>query len=197
APRAAPPRAKLMQPKREKSQTAKPSDQPTAVFRIICSRTVRSSGILERTISTSARRRPRSTVSSPNSPSSAIRLMSGSSPTPPKLRQSAQRRLAHPRTRTTRRWADAVAKSLRGVRDSIWSLAIEKHERQHIGHWMVVVLSRVPSYLFCGLAHVTESFRADPLQKPGWAFEPDATQNIRWSHLAHCGNSQPISWKSQ
>src|SRR5208282_117644 len=112
APRAAPPRAKLMQPKREKSQTAKPSDQPTAVFRIICSRTVRSSGILERTISTSARRRPRSTVSSPNSPSSAIRLMSGSSPTPPKLRQSAQRRLAHPRTQTTRRWADAVAKSL-------------------------------------------------------------------------------------
>src|SRR5208282_4657312 len=38
--------------------------------------------------------------------------MSGSSPTPPKLRQSAQRRLAHPRTQTTRRWADAVAKSL-------------------------------------------------------------------------------------
>src|SRR5208283_4806139 len=35
--------------------------------------------------------------------------MSGSSPTPPKLRQSAQRRLAHPRTQTTRRWADAVA----------------------------------------------------------------------------------------
>src|SRR5208282_4692522 len=38
--------------------------------------------------------------------------MSGSSPTPPKLRQSAQRRLAHPRTQTTRRWADAVVKSL-------------------------------------------------------------------------------------
>src|SRR5208282_3618818 len=34
APRAAPPRAKLMQPKREKSQTAKTSDRPTAVFRV-------------------------------------------------------------------------------------------------------------------------------------------------------------------
>src|SRR5208282_5230191 len=34
APRAAPPRAKLMQPKREKSQTAKTSDRPTAVFRL-------------------------------------------------------------------------------------------------------------------------------------------------------------------
>src|SRR5208282_2796258 len=63
---------------------------------------------------------------------SAIRLMSGSSPTPPKLRQSAQRRLAHPRTQTTRRWADAVAKSLTSFFLEFGEGAIRRHQsRQH------------------------------------------------------------------
>src|SRR5208282_5972442 len=58
APRAAPPRAKLMQPKREKSQTAKTSDRPTAVFRMKCGSTPSLSHHAESRVSPPAPREP-------------------------------------------------------------------------------------------------------------------------------------------
>jgi len=40
------------------------------------------------------------------------------------------------------------------------------------GESVIVVLSCVLSYVFCGLAYVSESLRADALSMPGWAHQP-------------------------